>query len=219
MKTTVFLVRHAQSVKNIRDVHGGIGERLTEYGVLQADRLADNLLTIGIDSANSVLVYPPVLQAVETASILKARIGLHQLVIDEFRPLDLGIIAGLSNREVKKQFPEYFQIMRRWRNREIEICDLTIPGMESPHGFFTRGQILLTKIQHNKNNIFVCTNSLYILLLNIIFGNSPERGGGYKHFNVQNCGLTLFEKDDIDHCFRLNRLVTDVDDVNNYPII
>lgn len=217
MNTKVYLIRHAQSVKNIKDIHGGIGERLTDCGIMQANNLADKLLAQGINYANSVLFYPQNLQVVETASILKEKIGLQQIEIEEFKPVYLGVISGLSNIEVEEKYPECFQLLCRWRNKEIEICDVDIPGMEKPVDFFIRGQAILENIQYNKNNIFICTSSLYVLLLNILLGNTPVHGGGYKHFNIQNCGLTLFEQDRCKNCFRLNRYITDVDDVCDYP--
>lgn len=216
MNTRIILIRHAQSIKNLKDIHGGSGESLTDCGILQAEKLANSLLELGVDQTNSVLIYPPNLQVVETAAILMNKIGLYQEVIEEFKPLDLGIISGLSNKEVELQFPECFLLMKRWRNKEIEICDLAIPGMENPLDFYKRGQVVLEKIQHKKNNIFLCTNSLYILLLNILLGNTPNQGDGYKHFNIQNCGMTLFEENINEKSFYLNQLATNVADVSHY---
>lgn len=216
MKTKILLIRHAESKKNIKDIHGGSGEGLTEQGVLQAKKTVSSLLDMGINPSNSILIYPPNLQVVETAEIFKNMIGLRQEVIEEFKPLDLGIIGGLSNKEVKEKYPECFNLMNKWRSKEIEICDLTIPEMESPVAFFERGKIVLKKIQHGKYNIFICTNSLYILLLNILFGNLPVQGGGYKHFDIHNCGISLFEYNEKENRFILNKDTTNVDDVCNF---
>ena len=87
--------------------------------------------------------------------------------------------------------------------------------MESPSKFYERGLEIMSTLQKEKYNIFILTNSLYILLLNIILGNTYLEGGGYKHFDIYNCAITMFEENNNGN-FILNTQYTDAIDVLNY---
>lgn len=215
MNTKIILIRHAQSIKNLKDIHGGKGERLTTLGKKQASDLADRLLKIGISCDNAIIAAPSNIQTKETEKIISNLLSLPRCDISDFRPLYLGVVHGLSNEVVTNKYPQISDLLFLWRNKELEIYDLKIPQMENVFEFYNRGLKILNKLSKGKYNIFVATNSLYILLLNILFGNTCMKGGGYKHFDIPNCGLTMFNETsngqfvlDIEH--------TDVEDVLLY---
>lgn len=212
MDTTILLVRHAESIKNINDIHGGTGDELTCLGLAQANEIVQKLRKIGVNKDNAVISYASSIQTERTAEVIIKGLHIQSRASMSFEPLYLGVVHGLSNEDVKKRFPTEYQALTLWRKKEIEICDLNIPDMESPRDFYNRGLRILDNIATNKYNIFVATNSLYILLLNIMLGNTPERGGGYKHFDIQNCGMTLFTQKERGR-YVLSRSYTDVDDV------
>lgn len=87
--------------------------------------------------------------------------------------------------------------------------------MEDAFEFYNRGLKVLDQLNKGKYNIFIATNSLYILLINILFGNTCMKGGGYKHFGIPNCGLTMFQEIS-DGKFILDKEYTDVQDVLSY---
>lgn len=192
MNTTIILIRHAESFKNLKDIHGGHGEALTDYGKYQTNILSNRLKRIGVCSSKSVIIYAENIQTKETAEIISKNLKIPAKLLSDYRPLHLGIVHGLSNAEVAEQHPEAFTLLQQWRKKEIEICDLKIPKMESPEEFYLRGLRILQRLDKGKFNIFIATNSLYILLLNILLGNSCEKGGGYRHFDIQNCGISVF---------------------------
>jgi broad specificity phosphatase PhoE len=193
MYTSVILVRHAQSEKNIKDIHGGDGEKLTSLGLKQAYSLANVLRSWNINRDNSIITYAPNVQTAETADILSKRLNCTAKKMSAFIPLYFGVVHGLSDQEMKTKYPDVFLLLSQWRNKEMEICDLDIPKMESPLAFYKRGQEILNNIQNDKHNIFIATNSLFILLLNILLGHTCEHGGGYKHHSIENCDIAFFE--------------------------
>lgn len=215
MNTKIILIRHAQSIKNLKDIHGGKGESLTALGKKQASDLADRLLKIGISYENAIIAAPQNIQTKETEEIISEKLNLRRYNISDFRPLYLGVVHGLSNEVVADKYPQIFDLLSRWRNKELEICDLLIPQMENIFEFYNRGKKVLDKINKGKYNIFIATNSLYILLLNILFGNTCIKGGGYKHFDIPNCGLTMFNEI-FDGKFILDIENTDVEDALSY---
>ena len=215
MNTKIILIRHAQSLKNLKDIHGGQGESLTELGKKQASDLADGLSNIGVRYDNATIAAPQNIQTKETEEIISEKLNLPKYNIPDFRPLYLGIVHGMSNELVAAKFPQISDLLFQWRNKEIEICDLLIPQMENVSEFYNRGIKVLDKLNKGKYNIFIATNSLYILLLNILFGNTCIKGGGYKHFDIPNCGMTMFDEIS-DRKFILDVEHTNVVDVLSY---
>ena len=59
--------------------------------------------------------------------------------------------------------------------------------------FWNRGLSLLNELDHNRNSILVCSNSLMILLAHIMLGNNPEITDSYKHIGIDNCGIIAFK--------------------------
>jgi len=195
MTTNIILVRHAESLKNIKDIQGGSGEPLTSFGRKQIISLANSFKALGVSNVNSVIISVPCVQTSETSNILSRNTGIPIEKMHSFIPLNLGVIHGLSNAEIKTLYPQMYDRLIRWRHRQIDISELNIPGMENPNDFFDRGKEILSNITPNKYNIFVATNSLYILLLNILLGpNGCFGDGGYKCYNVPNCGVVWFEQ-------------------------
>lgn len=215
MNTKIILIRHAQSLKNLKNIHGGKGESLTELGRKQASDLADRLSKIGVSYDNATIAAPQNIQAKETQEIISEKLNLPRYNISDFRPLYLGIVHGLSNELVADKYPQISDLLFKWRNKELEICDLLIPQMENVFEFYNRGIKVLDKLNKGKYNIFIATNSLYILLLNILFGNTCIKGGGYKHFDIPNCGVTMFNEIS-DRKFILDTEHTNVEDVLSY---
>lgn len=217
MNTKIILIRHAQSLKNIKDIHGGDGERLTFVGKEQANHLVDILKGIGVQQNNAVIIHSMNIQVKETADILSSKLNIAKHYISDFAPLHLGVVHGLSNEVVAMKYPQEYEALLKWRRREIEICDLAIPEMDNPIDFYNRGLNILSELQEEKYNIFIATNSLYILLLNILLGNTCKKGGGYKHFDIPNCGITMFEKNR-DGSYDMNLELSDVPSVISYKL-
>ena len=102
MKNTpyeILLLRHAESIKNIKHIHGGLGEELTQLGVEQALRVAQSLIDYGfsnlkIFSSNSY-------HTLATAQIIGKELDkiIEQPI--QFKPLYLGIADGISDEELK----------------------------------------------------------------------------------------------------------------------
>ena len=214
-KRRIILVRHAQSIKNLKDIHGGGGEGLTDLGKEQVIALAEYFSKIGIHKDNTVLVYPPNVQTKQTADILSKMLRIPTSNIPDFKPLNLGIVHGLSNDEVSRLYPDVYQLLIRWRNKELDISELRIPQMENPGEFYARGIRVLTGLSQEKNTVLVSTNSLYILMLNILFGNTCDRGGGYIHFNIPNCGVTVF-RECADGSMRIDLEQSNVEEILEY---
>jgi broad specificity phosphatase PhoE len=104
--TTVYLARHGESDWNAANRFQGHADRpLTELGRRQAIELADALEA---RAPLSAIYTSPLQRAMETASIVGARLGLEPAAVDDLREVDVGAWSGLSRTEVEERFPEGF---------------------------------------------------------------------------------------------------------------
>ena len=101
-------------------------------------------------------------------------------------------------------------LFEKWRRREIDIKELIIEGMESPIDFWRRGEAFLKTIPNEGNSLLVCSNSLMILLSNIMLGNHPIATNEYKHITIHNCGIIAIVKVN-STTYLLNREITNVE--------
>ena len=195
MEKTVFIfVRHAESKKNIHDITGGSGEQLTDEGRRQATALSLALLDIVKDKEMDI-ISSNTIQTIQTAELISKVLKKHYLVTDSLKPAGIGVINGLTKKEVQKVYPKLAEQMERWRNRELEAIELEIPEMEAPIDFWNRIIDYIKEINNGKIKIIVSTRSIMVLIYNLVCGNLPILGGGYKHMTIGNCDIIAFSSD------------------------
>lgn len=192
-KSTFLFVRHAESEKNLRDITGGVGERLTNVGMQQAVALAKRLRTELGDTRNYAIVSSDAIQAEQTANEIAKAFSLSYDVSVAISHAGLGIAEGLTGEQISQLYPDIFLRLNSWRKQEIEAIDLNIPGMEPPVQFWIRILSFLNANESDFVNIVVCTRSVMVLIANLVKGNNPQKGGGYKHLSIKQCDIIAFE--------------------------
>lgn len=207
----IILIRHAESVKNVKKIHGGQGEALTDKGVNQATEIAE-LISNKIGRESLKIFSSTSYHTNATAKIIAEYLKLKVEQPIYFKPLNLGIADGLSEEELTKNFPEAQKLFEAWRRREIDIKKLKIPEMESYLDFWNRGESIISELPKNCNIILVCSNSLMILLTHFLLKNHPDKTDSYKHISIHNCGIIAFETDFKN--FELDNQFTNVDIYN-----
>jgi broad specificity phosphatase PhoE len=181
----LILVRHGESLKNLADKHGGNGDSLTDLGERQIKVFYElvknlNIPQIRIHCSN-------VHQAVESATIVAKFFGIEAIVDERIRPLDIGVLNGLSKAEAKSRYPESANLMESWRNGELEIRQLIIPNAESLDLFWERGVSFIDSIKNTEGvNVVVGTRSILTLLISILLKRDTSIGGGYKSIEIPN---------------------------------
>ncbi len=188
----VVLLRHAQSEKNIKRIHGGQGEALTAFGKKQAVQVS-KVIRENIEQKELKVFTSSSIHTQATAIILCKELNLSLEKPLSFTPLDLGVADGLSEDELLIKYPDCYELFRRWRAQEIDIKELIIPQMESYMSFWNRGNTLLSEIKHQGSSVLVCSNSLMILLTHIMMKHHPVKTNLYKHFGIENCGIISFK--------------------------
>lgn len=205
----IILMRHAESVKNIKKIHGGNGEALTEFGKTQAVKVAKSISS-KLNTTNLKLFSSANLHTSATAKIIA---GIFNTEVEhplDFVPLYFGIADGLSEQELTVKYPNIQLLFEGWRKREYDIKKLVVPEMEDYLKFWDRGVKFLSALPKDCDLLLVCSNSLMILLTHLMLGNHPLNTDKYKHIAIQNCGLIAFDTCDFAN-FSLDRDLTTVD--------
>jgi broad specificity phosphatase PhoE len=111
----IYLLRHGETEWNHEGRYQGrLDSPLTMRGRDQARALGDLLAASLDDIAPVMLVSSPLGRAVETATIVAARLGLSFTTDARLREISLGAWDGLSRAEIAERFPTPLQRATRY---------------------------------------------------------------------------------------------------------
>ncbi len=211
----IILLRHAQSTKNLKDIHGGKGEDLTEKGIEQCHQVAQ-FFKGNLDLKRLRIFASTSIHTRLTADVICKDLNLVLEKPFDFKPLYLGIADGLSREELNKKDPVSAALLDSWRRKEIEIKQLKVPDMEHYMDFWKRGEALINNLPRDCDSVMVCSNSLFILLANYLMGNHPEDTDKYRHIDIQNCGLFTVVTNDF-KIYKIDRTLTNIENYGDAP--
>lgn len=142
-RNRLYLVRHGENRANLTKEfsHRLVDYSLTDKGRLQARQTAGHLQGEGIDE----IYTSPLKRAVETASILGARLGLEPVIVEAFREINVG--------DLERQPPSAGAWARHNRVLEAWLAgrrDTPMPGGEDQHSLWNRFSAALVKILAGK---------------------------------------------------------------------
>jgi len=100
----IFLCRHGQTTSDIEDRYGGdFEDYLTDTGREQAEGLADKLAGNNIE----IIFSSPKIRAMETAELLKSKLGVEIQVKNGLRERNhYGILTGMIKAEAREKYPQ-----------------------------------------------------------------------------------------------------------------
>lgn len=119
--TTIVLVRHGRTpfTENHRiSGRGGEDPSLSEAGILDANKAAEEISKIGVSgllqkvATPTAVISSPLARTRETARILALRLGLEESVLDDLAEISFGDWDGYTNEEVSKNWPDQYE---NWR--------------------------------------------------------------------------------------------------------
>ncbi len=101
----LYVVRHGETDYNVQERYAGIADvPLNRTGLLQAEQLAEKMKGSSFD----LIITSPLIRARKTAEIVNTGLNLPLVVINEFTERNVGVYAGLTQEEVKSQYPELY---------------------------------------------------------------------------------------------------------------
>jgi probable phosphoglycerate mutase len=182
--TQLVLVRHGQTVANVRRVWQGWTEgQLTPLGVQQGEATARDLAAAG--EGFDALYSSPLRRAWRTAGILGQALGLSPRPHEGLKEIWFGEIEGLTSDAFAARYPE---VHRRWSKKED--LSFTWPGGENRTAFHRRAWGALEEIvtRHEGQSIVVVAHggTLRAILAHLF----PEQLGQWWAYELGNCSLT-----------------------------
>jgi len=123
----IVLMRHASSVKNIQNRHGGTGSELIVNSKIEIASAINVFKQEGV--AFKKVICAPRLQCIKTAEFLASAFKIESAIDYRMKPISLGIIDGLSDEEVREKYPDIACQMHLWRSGKCEINKVIIPNI------------------------------------------------------------------------------------------
>ena len=112
MKTTVILLRHAQSEGNLKRIYVGHSELpLSPLGLKQAEKCAEYIAGGGVPKPD-VILSSDLLRAMQTALPTSIALGLPILPDPTLREIYSGKWEGVHFDDIARLYPECFRIWR-----------------------------------------------------------------------------------------------------------
>ncbi|MBA6262207.1 histidine phosphatase family protein [Colwellia sp. Bg11-12] len=196
----IILVRHAESIKNINDQHGGLGGELTPKGVSDTKFFSSNI-EYEIDG---ILIVARK-QCEQTALIISRLLSLDFNQSEFLSPFYLGVLDGLSKGEAKEKYPDVANRLDKWRDGLLDISELNIPKSSCPVTFYECLSTGLKNQMSITNSIMIVgTRSVLVGLWNVLHNYQPRHGGKYREVPWNNMGYAIFESTDSEDDYYLS---------------
>lgn len=152
----LILVRHGETIENSKGIIQGQTEgTLTEKGIDQNKKLADNLKDVDIDLAFS----SPLARAVKTAEQIMELQNINLIFDSRLTERNMGVLQG-------KKIPAFYDVTKEY------------DGMEGLQDVFNRVQSFLTDLQKNYFNkrILIVSHGITSLAISAIINKTQIEG-------------------------------------------
>jgi len=184
----LLLIRHGEIPSNVKKMYAGRSpERLTERGICQAQAVAEKLISCEVYALYS----SPIHRALQTAGVIGKTIGMNNIVMKEFREMELGPWEGLLETEVARIYPDEWQIWQR------SPADLRLQGRETLDELLERALNGIRDIYMNavNDNVVVVTHVAVIRVL--LLWDAKKSLNLYKTINVPNAKVFKIKIDSL----------------------
>lgn len=184
---SLHLVRHAEAYKNLDNVHGGGDQRLTERGVEQAVSIGRFLLTNGnFLPERLTVIHQPEGRTEATAQLIGATTMSPVLCDPQIKGVGMGIVAGLSGKELAEKHPAVAEALANWRNNSSALKRPKVPGSEPMVDFAERiGDSLKRNVNaavEGGEITFVVTTSSLVMLKHLLINDGTFDRPSYEFF-------------------------------------
>ena len=193
----LYLIRHAESFKNIQDRHGNTVEDfpLTPKGIKEADKFSKHFRDI---YQISKVITSGNIACTQTAMILAEATSVDYFTNTQLNSFNFGIISGLSFPTVKKKYPEIYKQIDLYHKGKFHPRSYKIPNAETNYEFEKRIVAFLSEVTNaiNKNIAVIAHRSSITMILNVI-NNYPKScnddNGFYKVYPINNLSISIVE--------------------------
>lgn len=183
MKSTILLVRHAQTKSNVTGFYMGRSEEdLDEAGYAQVHRLATRLARQPLTAVYT----SPLKRAYSTAATIAQPHNLRSQVLDGITEINLGDWQGLHMDEVRQKWPEL------WQQSRIDPSGITMPNGESFSQVAERAVgTFNTVIAGHSGMVVMVTHDIIIRILVAHVLRVPN--SIYRRLEINNASLSVIQ--------------------------
>ncbi|MBR1544863.1 MAG: histidine phosphatase family protein [Alphaproteobacteria bacterium] len=183
MKKTFYFVRHGETEWNkIGRIQGTTDIPLSDVGVLQARKLAENLLDIPV----SYIYSSPLKRAFMTADVISEKIGVEVKIAPLLREVCFGDAEGKIYSELPDNIKNSVNAIF---DSGTDICLEDLVNAESFNDVFSRFMKFLDSVPDDENNVLLVSHGGVIKIALLKFLSEQVRIG--------NCACFAFEYDTI----------------------
>lgn len=209
MSTNIYLVRHGQSIGNLKKIFLGHTDwDLTDLGKKQADCVTNFFDKLHIDAVYS----SDLMRARDTVIGVAQSKGLELSPTPELREIYAGLWEAVKSEEIATKFPESWGIWKRG-----EFASLRADEGESGEELLNRIYSAIEKIaaENDGKNVVIGTHATPIrVFTNKVAGNSLNEisktawalNASVSHFRYENGKFTAIDLSNVSH---LENLVVD----------
>ena len=149
----LILVRHGETLLNRENrVQGTTDVKLSDYGRMQAEKLAESLKSEPIER----IVSSPLKRAYETARAISK---FHGVMIEADRDLQEMNHGDFENLTIQELREKHISILRQW---ESDPASIVMPNGESLHDLQRRAWGAIEGITKSARNTIVVTHNMTI---------------------------------------------------------
>lgn len=149
----LILVRHGETLANRENrVQGTTDVKLSDYGRMQAEKLAESLKSEPIER----IVSSPLKRAYETARVISK---FHGVMIEADRDLQEMNHGDFENLTIQELRDKHISILRQW---ESDPASIVMPNGESLHDLQRRAWGAIEGITKSARNAIVVTHNMTI---------------------------------------------------------
>ncbi len=184
----IITIRHGESFKNLKNIDGGKGEKLTDKGRAQIEKAANIIRQVMEKNPSlNVSVYRSCdrEQITETADIISSAAGVAHKRDDRFAPIRLGVFNGMSSAKQQELYPTAAREMSEWCNGERDILDVHVEGMQDPRNHVDNIIDFINDLSDNSITILIGTRSDISAVKNIEQGNHPSVKNSYRFYPTE----------------------------------
>lgn len=180
----IILVRHGQSDGNVSGiVQGRLDLGLSALGRGQSEATGKRLAGEGVDA----IVSSPLLRARDTALVIAEQAGREPELEDALAEYDPGAISGLTQDELREQFPDIAR--NGMAGGQPENPWPPIPDEEGREAFVMRVHDVIDRLVARDETVVAVThggvvNAACHYVMGLDYLNAPQR------FRAANCSVT-----------------------------
>ena len=185
MKTTLYVIRHGESVANHMDALAGqMNVPLTPLGVRQARKTAEFLQDVPLTAIYS----SDLCRAAETARLVAEKHHLSYTQLPELREINGGLWEGMSYKQIIADYPAEYRVWKE--NIGLAAC----PGGETTQEVQARAKAAIDGIvsRHPEEAVCLVAHGLMIRMMEGVWTDTPAERIRLIPF-VANASVTVVE--------------------------